>query len=172
MRRPRQTLARCPVRSAVATVALASLMAGACAAPPGPDRWSADVDRLHSEVLPIVQALDVSRYLVASPCRILEYPRGTFRDGDVSCKDVVRFDSKAREDFEQITDAIERSGVTVERIVRQDGAIHVRVPESSVQYNWAYVYGPDPATPPRAAGPDEQWTHIRGRWWFRREHDD
>lgn len=164
---------RVPTWIVLVAVAWASLAAGACADPPGPDEWQDDVGRLDSEVLPVVEALGFSLYLLApGPCRILDYRRGNYRDGGAACKEVVPFDAEARADFDRVTAAVERSGVVVERIVRQNGAVHVRVLDSSWQYNWAYVYGPDSKSPPKPTRPEEQWTHITGRWWFFREHDD
>jgi hypothetical protein len=173
MRSSGPPLARFPRWIVLRAAVLASLIAAACAEPPGPDEWLADVGRLDMNVLPVVEALKVIFYLPEpGPCRILDYTRGNYRDGRLSCEDVVLFDAEARGDFDRMTAAIERSGVAVERILRLDGWVHVRVPDSSWQYNWAYVYGPDPASPPQATLPEEQWTHIRGRWWFHREHDD
>jgi hypothetical protein len=173
MHSPSPTAVRGPVWIVLAAAVWVSLTAGACARLPGPDEWQADVDRLDSEVLPVVEALRVSYYLqTRGPCRILDYPRGNYRDGDPACRDVVLFDAEARADFERVTAAIDRSGVAVERILRHTGAVHIRLQDSSWQYNWAYVHGPDPASPPQATRPEEQWIHIRGRWWFLREHDD
>ena len=42
----------------------------------------------------------------------------------------------------------------------------------SWQYNWEYVYLPDVDSPPPTRFPGEEWTHIRGDWWFHRAHDD
>jgi len=143
--------------------------------PPGPDDWPGDVDRLESEVLPVVQRLRVYYYLLEAgpPCRILEYPRGDFRDGATDCRDLVPFDAQARADFDEVTAAVERTGVAVERIVRHNGAIYIPVKDSSWQYNWEYVYLEGGQAPPGIAFPEEeQWTHVRGDWWFHRAHDD
>ena len=82
------------------------------------------------------------------------------------------FDAQARADFDRVTDAVERSGVAVERIFRYGGGIYVQLQDSSWQYNWEYVYLPDVDSPPATHFPARQWTHIRGDWWFHRAHDD
>jgi hypothetical protein len=140
--------------------------------PPGPDQWHADVDRLETDVLPVVEELNLSYYILDPPCRVLEYPRGDYRDGDPDCKDQVPFDAKARADFDEVTEAVERSGVTVERIFRHRGGIYIQLKDNSWQYNWEYVYRPDVGSPPATSWPGEEWTHIRGDWWFHRAHDD
>ena len=146
---------------------------------PGPAQWQADVERLELEVLPVVEELEIFYYLLEpgslfdpGDCRILEYPRGRYRDGDPKCRDLVPFDEQARADFDAVTRAVERSGIPIERIYRNRGAIFVMLPDYSWQYNWAYVYLSDVDTPPPARFPGEEWTHIRGDWWFHRAHDD
>jgi hypothetical protein len=50
---------------------------------PGPDKWKADVDSLEAELLPVLEELEVSYYLLhEGPCRIIEYSRGDFSDQD------------------------------------------------------------------------------------------
>jgi hypothetical protein len=140
--------------------------------PPGPDEWQEDVDALGANVLPVVERLQVSYYLKQSGCRVLEYARGNYRDGDPECQDLVPFDAQARADFEELTDAIERSGVVVERIFGDADRVHVQVPDSSWQYNWDYAYAPDIDTAPAPGHPSELWTRIGDGWWFHRAHDD
>jgi hypothetical protein len=141
--------------------------------PPGPARWPRDVDRLDGQVRPVVEELQLDYYLLErGPCRILEYPRGDYRDGAPECHDLVPFDAQARADFDRVTAAVERSGVAVERIYRYAGGIYVRVDDTSWQYNWEYVYLPDGASPPPTSWPEDRWTHVRGDWWFHRAHDD
>jgi hypothetical protein len=141
--------------------------------PPGPGRWQDDVDRLETEVLPVVDRLGLSFYLLErGPCRILEYSRGSYRDGAPECGDLVPFDATARADFDEMTRAVERSGVPIERIGRHQGGIYVQLEDFSVQYNWAYAYLPGVSSPPPTQWPGEEWTHIRGNWWFHRAHDD
>lgn len=145
------------------------------ARPPGPDDWPGDVDRLESEVLPVVQRLRVDYYLYEArlPCRVLDYPRGNYRDGSTECSDLVPFDAQARTDFDEVHAAVERTGVAVDRIVRNNGVISISLKDSSWQYNWEYVYLPGGQSPPGIAFPEEeQWTHVRGDWWFHRAHDD
>lgn len=141
--------------------------------PPGADQRQAEVNRLESEVLPVVEDLDLSLYLLTiEPCRVLEYPRGNYRDGDPECRDLVPFDAQARTDFDKVTDAVERSGVAVERIVRDAAGTYVQLNDRSWQYNWEYAYLPGVGSPPMAGHPGEQWTHIRGDGWLHRTHDD
>jgi hypothetical protein len=138
---------------------------------PGPDQRTADVDRLEAELLPVLQSLDVSYYLHEGPCRILRYSRGDYSDQD-ECQEMTPFDAQARADFDTVTDAVERSGVAVERIRRELGGIYVQLKDLSWQYNWEYVYLPDVDSPPATTWPAEEWTHIRDDWWFHRVHDD
>jgi hypothetical protein len=141
--------------------------------PPGPGRRQTDVDRLETDVLPVVEELKLSLYLLTSgPCRILEYPRGAYRDGDPQCGDLVPFDPGARADFDKVTDAVERSGVAVERILREDTRTSVQLIDHSWKYNWQYVYQPSAGQPPATTHSSEQWTHIRDNWWLHRVHDD
>ncbi|SCG79064.1 hypothetical protein GA0070609_5772 [Micromonospora echinaurantiaca] len=143
--------------------------------PPGPSQRQADVDSLETEVLPVVEDLKVSLYLLESgPCRILEYPRGNYRDGDPECADLVPFDAAARADFDEVTDAVERSGVAVERIFRVGDAVGFQLPDNSWQYNWEYVHLPGVDSPPPLTGRpiEERWTHIHGDWWLHRVFDD
>jgi hypothetical protein len=86
--------------------------------------------------------------------------------------DLVPFDAEARVDFDQLTDAIKRSGVPIERIFRHDGRVYIQLDDYSWQYNWAYVYMPDDSSPPATSHAGEEWTRIRGDWWFHRSHDD
>jgi hypothetical protein len=140
--------------------------------PPGPDRWQADVDRLQREVVPVFERLDVSYYLLEpGQCRILKYSRGDFSDQN-NCEELTPFDAQARADFDELTAAVERSGLAVERIRNEFGGIYVQIKDSSWQYNWAYAYLPSVETPPPTTWPEERWTHIRGHWWFHRTHDD
>lgn len=102
----------------------------------------------------------------------MEYPYGNFCDGKADCQGLVPFDAKARSDFDEVTRAVERSGVELDRIYRNRGAIYFQFYDSSWQYDWFYVYLPDAGTPPAKVWPEEEWTHIRGNWWFYRGHDD
>jgi hypothetical protein len=140
--------------------------------PPGPDRRQADVDRLETNVLPIAEELELSYYLLEpGPCRILEYRRGDF--SDPQCEELAPFDAEARADFDEVTDALDRSGVAVERIFAHVGGIYVQLKDHSWRYNWQYVYLPDVGSPPATTGrPGEEWMHIRGDWWFHRTQDD
>jgi hypothetical protein len=139
--------------------------------PPGPAQWPADVDSLQAHVLPVVERLEVSYYLLEpGQCRIFRYARGSYSDPE--CEEPKRFDAEAVADFDAVTDAVERSGVPVERIRREQGGIYIPLEDYSWQYNWEYVYLPDGGSPPETRFPGEEWTHIRGNWWFFRAHDD
>jgi hypothetical protein len=142
--------------------------------PPGSDQWQSDVGRLETEVLPVVEELELSYYLLEpEPCHVLEYPRGDYRDGDPEeCGDLVPFDAQARADFDAVTEAVERSDVAVERIYRDRYGIHIPLEDYSWQYNWEYVYLTDTGSPPPTRLAGEEWTHIQGDWWFFRAHDD
>jgi hypothetical protein len=127
--------------------------------PPGPDQQQSDVDRLETQVLPVVEELNLS---VNQQCHIPADPRGNYRDEEPWCG--------------QVTDAIERSGVAVERIFRDvDGlGTHFQLRDDTWQYNWEYAYLPGVSSPPLMTGHpiEEQWTHIRGDWWLHRVFDD
>jgi hypothetical protein len=96
---------------------------------PSPDQWPGKVDRLEKSVLPVLQRLEVSYYLLEEgrPCRILEFPRGNYRDGAPECRDLVPFDAQARADFDEITAAVRRSRVPVERIRGSGGGFYIRL---------------------------------------------
>jgi hypothetical protein len=141
--------------------------------PAQPDQWPGDVDRLEAELLPVFEELEVSYYLLEpGPCRILEYPRGRYSDQQ-DCGEMAPFDAQATADFDAVTDAVERSDVAVERITRYRGGIFVRLHDGSWEYNWDYAYLPDGGEPFATTGmPGEEWTHIRGDWWYHRTFDD
>src|SRR5262249_29873788 len=132
-----------------------------------------DVDRLEKDVIPVVQRLGVTYYLLDKPgsCKSLEYARGTYSD-PANCSGYVQFDDQARADFNDVKAAVEGSNVDVERIYQYEGAIYVELPDSSWQYNYFYVYLPNGGSPPTPNFPEEKWTHIRGNWWFFLGHDD
>jgi hypothetical protein len=82
------------------------------------------------------------------------------------------FDAQAAADFDRVTEAVDRSGVAIERIRREIGGYYIQIKDSSWQYNWGYAYYPNVETPPGSPWPEERWTRIRGDWWFNRTHDD
>ncbi|BCB78004.1 hypothetical protein GCM10022251_36930 [Phytohabitans flavus] len=141
---------------------------------PGPYRRKADVDRLETEVLPVVQELQVAYYrLTPVPCRQLEYPRGSYGDGPPECGASLGFDAEARADFDEVTAAVERSGVAIIQIFRQaEGGIDIALKDDSWQHHWSYVYLPDASSPPPTIWPGEEWTHIRDDWWLYRVYAD
>jgi hypothetical protein len=141
--------------------------------PPTRDERTSDVDRLEADVVPVVERLQVTYYVLEpGQCRLLEYGRGHFADPG-NCADLVQFDAQASADFDEMTTAVERSGVSVERIRGYAAGIYVQLRDSSWQYNYEYVYLPNVENPPAINWPgEEQWTHIRGHWWFHRTHDD
>ena len=140
--------------------------------PPAPDEWNDDVDRLEREVVPLMRELEIRDYLLEpGTCRILRYSRGDFSDQE-DCEKVTPFDAQAVTDFNRMTDAVERTGLAVERIRGDQRGIYVQLKDVSWQYNWSYVYLPDGAEPPPTHFPNEQYTRIRDDWWFFRAHDD
>jgi hypothetical protein len=140
--------------------------------PPGPDQWRADVDRLQAQLLPVLAELNLGYYLLErGPCRILEYSRGYYSDPD--CEEMTPFDAQAAADFDKVTVAIQRSRVAVERIQRDyKGDVYLQLPDSSWQYNYYYVLLATGSSPPPKFWPEDEWTRIRGDWWFYRAHDD
>jgi hypothetical protein len=140
--------------------------------PPGPGEWDDDVDRMEQRLIPVIERLGVSLYIPERGCLVLEYTRGNYRDGEPDCQDLVPFDATARADFDAVTDAVERSGVAVERIYRDINGIHIRLDDYSWQYNYEYAYLPHVDTPPPTRFPGERWTLIHGDWWHFRAHDD
>jgi hypothetical protein len=150
--------------------AVAHIMPG----PPKADQWGEDVNRLERDVLPVVEELRVFYYLYeeGTPCRVLEYGRGNFREGSPACgPDQVPFDAQGRADFERVRLGVEHCGVQVQRIYRS-GGVRVQVVDSSGEYNWEYAYLPGTDVAPPKVWPEEEWTHIRDQWWFHRGHDD
>ncbi|MET7396864.1 hypothetical protein ABZS66_25615, partial [Dactylosporangium sp. NPDC005572] len=142
-------------------------------APPQPSEWPRDVDRLDRTVRPVVEELRVWYWLRDGECRVLEYAHGTFYDGPPECgPGVIPFDAQARADFDRVEDAVKRSRIPIERIRTSAGVIYVQVPDSSWQYNYEYAYFYATDTPPQMRFPEERWTHITGKWWFHRAHDD
>jgi hypothetical protein len=139
--------------------------------PPGPDDWPDDVDRLEAEVRPVAEELKLEYYIPASDmCGGLDYGRGDY--GDPACTDGVPFDAQALADFERLTAAVERTDVSVERIMRVGVDLWVQLHDSSIQYNYQYVYLRDGGSPPPKTWPEEEWTRVAGNWWFHRDHDD
>jgi hypothetical protein len=157
--------------------AIRSMVSDLTGQPPGPDEWQADVDRLEAEVLPVALELDLSYYHVDDvPCRILWYSRGHYQDpgecaGEAGVPQWSLFDAEAVADFDRLTDAVERSGVAIERIQRDPdrGGLRFWLEDSSWQYNWMYVYMPEVRA---TQFPGGEWTHIGGDWWFLRAQDD
>jgi hypothetical protein len=140
--------------------------------PPAPDQRSGDIDRLDAYVLPVVLRFQLSYYLDEPACDILEYSHGHYADPQ-SCSDgMTPFDAQARADFDEVTAAVDRAGVRIQRIGWDPDGIKIELPDNSWQYNYEYVYLPYTDTPPAIRWPEEQWTHIRGHWWFHRAHDD
>jgi hypothetical protein len=141
--------------------------------PPAQDQRSEDIDRLDAYVLPVFERLQLVYYLDEPECDILEYPRGHYADPP-SCSDgMTPFDAQTRADFDQVTAAVDRAGVRIQRIYRDGDGIKIQLPDNSWQYNYEYVYLPYPDSPPAIRWPgEEQWTHLRDRWWFHRAHDD
>jgi hypothetical protein len=142
--------------------------------PPGPDEWSDDVDSIEKYLLPVLDQLQVTYYLddEAGSCRIMKYSRGDFSDQS-HCEEMTPFDEQAAADFNRVRRAVERSGLPVERLGRElGGGYYVRLKDSSWQYNYQYVSLPGADAPPPKNFPEEEWTRIRGDWWFFRAHDD
>jgi hypothetical protein len=140
--------------------------------PPVPEERASDVDRLERDVLPVIEELQVTYYLRESPtCRILEYERGHY--GDPGCTEMVPLDAQALADFERVTAAVARAGVSLDRIRWDGDGVEFVLPDSTWQFNYEYVYRPYIDTPPAIRWPgEEQWTLIRAHWWFHRAHDD
>jgi hypothetical protein len=139
--------------------------------PPAANQWRADIDRLQARLLPVLEELDLSYYLLEDgQCRIMEYSRGNY--SDPGCEEMTPFDAQAAADFDKVTVAIQQSRVAVERIDRDDKGVYVRLPDSSWQYNYYYVLLATGSSPPPKFWPEEEWTRIRGDWWFYRAHDD
>ena len=62
--------------------------------------------------------------------------------------------------------------VAIERLGWDPDGIKVQLPDNSWQYNYEYAYLPGVTVLPTSTWPEDQWTHIRGDWWFHRSHDD
>ncbi|MDY7089195.1 MAG: hypothetical protein SYR96_29325 [Actinomycetota bacterium] len=76
----------------------------------------------------MIEELKLSFYLPDSKsCRIMDCSRVDYRDGDSQCGDLVPFDAQTRTDFDKVTNAVESSGLAVERIFRDGAGIHVQL---------------------------------------------
>jgi hypothetical protein len=82
---------------------------------------AAQITRLETTVLPVVEDLRVEYFMNEPGCANLTYPRGDFIDGDPehcggSTDSPAQFDDAARADHERIRAALEESGTPIERV--------------------------------------------------------
>jgi hypothetical protein len=150
-----------------------------------------DVADLERQVLPVAEDLGITRYIDDEgawgrpACRVFTWSHGAFLDRDSSCANPddpgLSFDTASEAAFTRVSDAIEHSGVNVNRIEKggwgPGTSFHVR--DDSWRWNWYYSYDPDT---PADAAPEEVRTqtrlgvrlqvHVGGHWWFTVEPDD
>jgi hypothetical protein len=163
---------------AAASVALTALLAGCGGGPPDPQAMgiaAASLDR----VLPLVEDLQLTDAELGPPCPSLSYPRGTFRQSHEDCgpEGSMDFDAIAVADHARLVEAIEASGVDVERITlatyHPDGTLEsawFRLQDSSIEDDFLYLYDPTGSVP-KVDGRDD-FTAIDGQWWFVTSFDD
>ncbi len=171
------------MRRAIAGLAgLAALSAlTGCGSPPSAQRRPDDVARLAAEVLPVIDELDVSTYLdEGSMCRWLVHPRGDFREGGcaTSAERFSAFDDTARADFDRVTAAMRASGVDTHRFeasISSAGAVgdaRFWLEDSSIQWNWFYLYDPQDAITKNRHEGKPSYERISDGWWLMTEVDD
>jgi hypothetical protein len=171
-------------RSTMGAVGLLTLIVlVGCDSPPSEETRSHDVAQLEAHVLPVVDELDARFYLdEGSSCNSMLYPRGEFRDGDVSCGSPTEsygpFDATVRSDFDHIRAAIEASRVNTHRFdafVTADGVLrHVSFPleDSSIEWNWGYLYDPNNTVSKGQRPNAPTYQQINDNWWLVTEIDD
>jgi hypothetical protein len=150
--------------------------------PPSAEQMATDVANLGAYVLPVLEELQPTWY-EDGPCDILEYRRGTFSvDGVCGGRPGEQpFDDAARHDLDRILDAVERSGVHTDELMRAeyapDGTVESAgflLSDASIEWNWAYLYSPD-TTPPEyqtRLGPVTVTAIGDTGWWFEQAPDD
>jgi hypothetical protein len=166
----------------VAALAAVVTLAG-CVAPTAPSRaeMAADVAAMN-QIIPILEELEVTGYIVEDGCRWIIYSRGGFVDGDDSCQpgNAVPFDDMARADHQRLTDAIEAAGAPTHRLneatFEADGELRTAVFLHSAQPfpdQWEYIYDPGNVYPKEDGGPLEAvHTRVDASWWFLNHLDD
>lgn len=154
------------------------------------ERMLHDVAQLELHVLPVTEDLGLTRYINDGggwgrpACRVFTWSRGAFLDRRSGCANPddpgLPLDTASEAAFNQVSGAIERSGVDVYRIEKggwgPGTSFHLR--DGSFRWNWYYSY--IPGTP--AGAPDEERSdtslgvrlqvHVSGDWWFTVEPDD
>ena len=166
----------------VGLLALA-LPVGCAHKPPSAQTQAEEVARLEAHVVPVVDELEVRRYLDEGPSRnAILYPPGEFQDGDDgngSPTEPYRpFDARVRSDFDRIHAAIEASDVDTHRFdasFTAEGALRTvsfRHEESDWNWNWVYLYDPNDTIAKDLARGAPTYTQINGDWWLVTEVDD
>jgi hypothetical protein len=150
--------------------------------PPSATTMAAEVAGLQRHAVPVLEELRPTWY-EKSACDVLEYPRGTFSDdGTCGGRPGERpFDDAARADLDRIVDAVERSGVPSDELLRAsysaDGSLITAAfarAGGGIQWNYAYVYSPA-ARPPEhrtALGPITVTPIGTTGWWFEQAPND
>ncbi|GIG01103.1 hypothetical protein [Catellatospora citrea] len=154
------------------------------------ERMLHDVAALELQVLPVTEHLGLTSYLDEPAawgrpaCRVFTWSHGAFRDRNSDCANPddpePPFDTASDTAFAQVSDAIETSGVDVDRIDNgrwgPGTSFHLR--DNSWRWNWYYSYVP--GTPSDAPAEERTETglgvrrqvHVSGDWWFVVEPDD
>jgi hypothetical protein len=149
-----------------------------------------DAAALQRQVLPVAEDLGLTFYIDdraawgRPACSFITWSHGAFRDRDARCANpndpLPPFDADSAAAFTRVSDAVERSGVNVDRIEKggwgPGTSFHLQ--DNSLMWNWYYSY--EPGTP--ADAPAEVRTqqrlgvqlkvHVTGDWWFTVEPDD
>ena len=168
--------------STIALVAVVMALAVACAGgPPQPDRMATDVAQLDS-VIPIVAELRATDFEDSEHCQNLGYARGAF--GDLAQEGCERdgtgqFDAVALADHARLAQAIEASGVPVDRMLvatyDADGAIETarfEIEGRPLLDFWEYLYDPGDVEAKQDVPGQRAYTRINDDWWFVLSPDD
>ncbi|MGH3476987.1 MAG: hypothetical protein ACRDQD_09130 [Nocardioidaceae bacterium] len=149
---------------------------------PSPETMAEEVASLQTHVLPVLEEIQPTWYEEAS-CDILEYPRGTFSDdGECGGRPAEQpFDDVAGADLDRILDAVERSGVPTDELMRARYAPDGTVESAGflrsgggIEWNFAYLYSPDeqPRAGESALGPVTITPIGDTGWWFEKSPND
>jgi hypothetical protein len=153
-------------------------------------RMLRDVEDLELQALPVAADLGLTRFLNEPAvwgrpgCRVFTWSHGAFRDRHPDCANPddpeAPLDAASEAAFNRVSEAIEHSGVKVDRIEKGGWgpgmSFHLR--EDSWRWNWYYSYIPDtPAGTAKEIRTDTSLgvrlqVHVSGGWWFTVEPDD
>ena len=150
--------------------------------PPSPDAMVKDSTALR-QVFPVIEALHVTGFRDQDWCRYLTYPRGSFSyterademDNCLFEGNGRPFDDDATRDFQAVSDALEKTHLTVQIAdsIEFDTAGHVATATFDLESAgftgyWRYIYAPGAPLPEDSVG-ELQNTRIDADWYFQWE---